>query len=157
MRLVSWMGFASLACVLVASCSGTTTGSGVTGGGQTCLKGEVKITGQIGGVQIDQRYPFKGIILNQVSTPKNATVTFASGGQIALQWDRLAANGESEPTRGNLLMPDGPLAGENVCLGAGSTLTLLQDAGQFLVKSPTKGTSCPGSATSGELQGCWAK
>jgi hypothetical protein len=158
MRVVWRVGCAVGTAVAAIACSGTSTGSGVGGGGgAACQKGEVKISGTIGGVIIDQRYTFRGIVLNQISTPKTATVTIEGGGQVALQWDALTATGQTTAARGNLLMPDGPLAGENVCFGTGSTVTLLDNAGTFVVKTPSKGTSCPGSATTGELQGCWSK
>jgi hypothetical protein len=159
MRSCVRLAFVAFGLFVLVSCSGTTTGSGIdTGSGElACAKGEVHIAGQMGGTQIDQRWPFKGIILNQASNPKNASITFGSGGQISLQWDGLLANGQSAPAKGSILLPDGPLAGTNYCLGDGSTVKLLESAGELRLRGATKGTSCPGSAIDGELEGCWAK
>jgi hypothetical protein len=147
------------ASVIALACSATSSGTGGgAGGGPVCSKGTVRLEGTIGGESVQKEYPFKGVVLNQASTPKTVSVYFGSGGQITMQWSELLANGQTSAATGSIFFPsDGPLAGSNVCLGSGSTVTLLDDAGQLSVASPTTGTSCPGSATQGQLSGCWAK
>lgn len=145
--------------VVAASCSSTSSGTGGGGGsGPVCVKGTVRFEGTIGSESVQKEYPFKGIVLNQASTPKTVSVSFGSGGQITMQWSDLLANGQTSSATGSVFFPsDGPLASSNVCLGPGSTVTLLDNAGQLSVESPTTGTSCPGSATQGQLSACWAK
>ncbi len=81
---------------------------------------------------------------------------------IELTWDHVIANGETTAIAGWVLMPPGaPLAGETICAGPGSQMTIPlsaeQDArGEFLfaLRELSLGTACD-QPVSGQLDACW--
>jgi hypothetical protein len=81
---------------------------------------------------------------------------------VYLTWDEVVASGEVAPIEGWVRLPVGAaLAGETICAGSGSEMTIPGSDNeaavgdfQFHLVELSRGTDCTEPLT-GELQGCW--
>jgi len=136
----------------------------------TCSQGELfHLTGDADGQAIDiNEAPTLGGFHQSDAPPysmfrlPNETDSVPDLVNIELTWGGVVANGEVAVIEGWVLMPPtGPLAGETICAGPGSTMiipaTAEQDAsGEFLFRmlDLSLGSACD-QAVAGELDGCW--
>jgi hypothetical protein len=81
---------------------------------------------------------------------------------VYLTWDDVVASGEVAPIEGWVRLPlGGALAGETICAGSGSEMTIppRDERGavgdfQFRLSELSRGSDCSEPVT-GELEGCW--
>ncbi len=81
---------------------------------------------------------------------------------VYLTWDQVVASGEVAPVEGWVRLPlGGALAGETICAGSGSVMTIpagedevARGSFQFRLLGLSRGTDCA-EPVAGELQGCW--
>ena len=76
--------------------------------------------------------------------------------QLSLTWPQGVVDGVTTGASGTLIPADGPLAGQTLCVGSGTTVTInAGDKGVTLhLKGLASGANCD-TPVAGELTGCW--
>jgi hypothetical protein len=76
--------------------------------------------------------------------------------QLDLTWPEGLVDGASSAASGTLTPAGGPLAGQTLCVGSGTTVTINRgsDGVQMQLKGFASGANCD-TPVDGELAGCW--
>jgi hypothetical protein len=145
-----------------SSSSGSGAGGADFGNVPVCMGG-LQLRGTVNGMPFSSSRTDAAGWTSQVMTPAElyvATSMPPSTTLVEIEWSSLIANGWSVPvTGGFVLSPDGaPLAGMEICPGAGSRVLITEDGGiaEFVLQHLSAGASCPASKpVDGEIDGCW--
>jgi len=156
--------FSASALALSASLFSAACGSGGTSTGTqplTCQDGQFRLQGTLGGEAVDITESSAGGGFEQVNTgdfhigdladPSAPTPT-----QLHLTWAHAIFDGGSSPASGTLIPASGSFAGQTLCVGDGTVVTIYQnDNGLGLVLDGfASGASCE-TPLAGTLAGCW--
>jgi hypothetical protein len=127
----------------------------------TCEEGQFRLQGTLGDQSVDLTESSAGGELTPLDSGELQT-----GGQLDptgptttaldLTWAHGVVNGSSTDASGTLVMTSGPFAGQTLCVGQGTRVTLLNnDMGVTLqLAGFASGASCDAPIV-GALSGCW--
>jgi hypothetical protein len=126
----------------------------------TCEAGQFRLQGTLGDQSVDLTESSAGGELTQLDTGELQT-----GGQLDptaqpttaldLMWAHGVLNGSTTDASGTLVMTSGPYAGQTLCVGQGTQVTLLNGGGVSLeLAGFASGATCD-AAIAGALSGCW--
>lgn len=156
--------FSALALALSASLFSAACGSGGTTTGTqplTCQAGQFRLQGTLGADAFDVTESSAGggfdqlntgeFQIGDVSDPSAPTPT-----QLHLTWAHGIADGASTPATGTLVPTSGTFAGQTLCVGDGTVVTIYKnDNGIGLVLGGfASGANCE-TPVEGTLAGCW--
>lgn len=127
----------------------------------TCQAGQYRLVGTLGGQPVDVTASSAGSGLTQVGTGElvigqNADPSGPARPQLDLTWPQGLVDGASSAASGTLIPADGPLAGQTLCVGSGTSVTINRgsDGVQMQLKGFATGPTCD-TPVDGELAGCW--
>lgn len=156
----SLLFFVLLLAVLPAACGSSGQTSAQTSA-LTCSSGEFRLTGTLDGQPVDVTASSAGSGLSQIGTGEldvgpNPDPSAPERPQLSLTWPQGVVDGMTTGASGTLIPADGPLAGQTLCVGSGTTVTINGgDNGVTLhLKGLASGASCE-TPVAGELTGCW--
>ena len=124
----------------------------------TCGESTVALLGELEGTQANACFPRSWHTVNQATSPSSMDVEFGTEGKVHLEWNGLLPDGMGTAVTGTLKMPaEGPLAGKQYCVNAGSFAMFEVGLGErlfaFSLTTLASGATCPGTAVTGSLQG----
>jgi hypothetical protein len=145
--------FVALSLALLPAACGSSAQSG-----PTCQAGQFKLVGTLDGQPVDVTASSEGSGLTQVGSGEldvgpDPDPSAPARPQLSLTWPQGVADGVTTAASGTLIPADGPRAGQTLCVGSGTTVTL-GDGVQMQLKGFASGSNCETPVT-GELTGCW--
>jgi hypothetical protein len=156
-RSLRWL---ALSFALVPAACGS-SGDTTTTSPLTCQAGQFRLQGTLGGQTVDVAASSAGSGLTQVDTGElqvgeNPDPTGPARPQLHLTWPHGLVDGASSPASGTLIPVDGPLAGQTLCVGTGTIVSIYTgDNGVGLkLKGFASGANCE-TPVDGEIDGCW--
>ncbi len=146
--------------MLPAACGSSAQTSGQTSA-LICPSGQFRLMGTLDGQAVDVTASSGGSGLSQVGTGQldigpNPDPSAPQRSQLHLTWPQGVVDGMTTGASGTLIPVDGPLAGQTLCVGTGTTVTInTGDNGVTLdLKGLASGANCD-TPVAGELTGCW--
>jgi hypothetical protein len=148
--------------LLPAACGGGGSSSGSGGTEQaSCQPGQFKLAGYISTQDVQVTALSEGSGLTQVGTGQldvgaDPDPSAPARPQLHLTWPQGLVDGTSSVATGTFTPIDGPLAGQTLCVGAGTTVIIFTDdkGVGFTLKGFASGANCD-MPVSGEVDGCW--
>ena len=147
--------FALSLALLPAAC-----GSSESSQTLVCQSGQFRLVGTLDGQAVDATASSEGSGLTQAGTGEldigeEPDPSAPARTQLSLTWPQGVVDGETAPASGTLIPAGGPLAGQTLCAGSGTTVTLAKGGGvQLQLKGFASGANCD-TPVSGDLAGCW--
>lgn len=151
-----------LALSLVGLCAACgSSGQSTPTNKPTCASGQFRLVGTLGGQAVDVTASSAGsgftqLGMGQLDVGANPDPSAPARPQLTLTWPQGVVDGATTSASGTLVPSDGPLAGQTLCVGAGTTVTVNGgDSGlQLELKGFASGTNCD-TPVDGDLTGCW--
>ena len=147
--------FALSLALLPAACGGSQTAK------LTCQAGQFRLVGTLGGQPVDVTASSEGSGLTQVGSGEldvgaDPNTSAPARPQLSLTWPQGVVDGMTTGASGTLIPVDGPLAGQTLCVGSGTTVTFNtgDDGVQLELKGFASGANCD-TPVDGDLTGCW--
>jgi len=147
----------SLALLPAACGDGTTTATSAL----TCQAGQFRLQGTLGNQSVDITESSAGGGLTQVDTGELQIVqsidpSAPARTQMDLVWPHGIVDGASTSASGTLTLPSGAYAGQTLCAGNGTSVTIYNnDNGVgFVLGGIASGGNCE-TPIDGTLAGCW--
>ena len=150
-----------LVCALFPAACGSSGGQETMSQAPTCEAGQFRLQGTLGDQSVDLTESSAGGGFSQTDSGE-----FQIGGQpyptaptttaLDLVWAHGVLDGSSTDASGTLVMTSGPFAGETLCVGQGTRVTVLNgEAGLSLqLAGFASGGGCD-APVAGALSGCW--
>lgn len=127
----------------------------------TCQAGQFRLQGTVDGQSVDITESSAGGGFDQVDTGElqvgqNPDPSAAPATQLRLTWPHGLLDGQSSAASGTVTLQTGPLAGQTLCAGNGTRVTIYRDdKGLGLVLDGlASGANCE-TPVEGTLAGCW--
>ena len=154
--------FVALSLALFPAACGSSSPGGTTVTAEVaCQSGQFRLLGELGGQPLDLTASSAGSGLSQIGMGEltinaNPDPTAPERSQLDLTWPQGLVDGASSAASGTLIPVDGPLAGQTLCVGAGTTVTIRTgDNGVgFELKGFASGANCE-TPVDGDVNGCW--
>lgn len=126
-----------------------------------CQSGQFRLLGGLGGQDVNVTASSEASGLTQIgpgelSVGADPDPSAPARPQLDLVWPQGLVDGASSAASGTLIPADGPLAGQTVCVGTGTTVTISATDGSvgFHLTGFATGANCD-TPVEGELDGCW--
>jgi hypothetical protein len=127
----------------------------------TCQAGQFRLRGMLGAQPVDLTASSAGGGLTQLDTGElfigeNPDPAAPVRPQLHLTWAHGLVDGASGPASGTLVPADGPFAGQTLCVGAGTEVSIYKGAGGvgLVLDGFASGANCD-TPVDGTLAGCW--
>jgi hypothetical protein len=152
--------FGPLLALLPAAC-GSSSSEPVLTVQVACQSGQFRLLGALDGQTVNDTASSEGSGLTQVgsgelSVGADPDPSAPARPQIDLTWPQGLIDGASSPASGTLIPAAGPLAGQTLCVGTGTTVTIRPSDGSvgLHLTGFATGVNCD-TPVDGSLDGCW--
>jgi hypothetical protein len=153
--------FALSLALLPAACGSSSPSEPTPAVQVACQSGQFRLLGGLGGQNVNVTASSAGSGLTQVgmgelSIGANPDPSAPARPQLDLTWPQGLVDGASSAASGTLIPADGPLAGQTLCVGTGTTVTIRpSDGGVGLHLTGFAGGANCDTPVDGALDGCW--
>jgi hypothetical protein len=154
--------FVALSLALLPAACGSSSPEGTTVTTEVaCQSGQFRLLGELDGQTVNLTASSTGSGLSQVGVGEltvdaNPDPSAPARPQLDLTWPQGLIDGASSAASGTLIPVDGPLAGQTLCVGAGTTVTVRtgNNGVGFELKGFASGANCE-TPVDGDVYGCW--